>query len=79
LHGKATANPNEPYTNESPNNDLPELQQSIAALPMPSWQQIAASAPVSMVPTDSFESRWSGLQKAEAALAFNARWALDSK
>jgi hypothetical protein len=35
-----------------------------------------------MVPTehaDSFEGRWSGLQKAEEGLAFNARWALDSQ
>ena len=45
-----------------------------------SAQQEAASATVSVVPTeaaDFFESRWSGLQKAEAGLAFNARWALD--
>ena len=34
----ASANPNEPYTNESPKNDLPEMQQSIAALSMPSWK-----------------------------------------
>jgi hypothetical protein len=37
---------------------------------------------VSMVPTEvpgSFESRWSGLQKVEAGLAFNARWALESQ
>jgi hypothetical protein len=76
----ASANPNEPYTNESPKNDLPEMQQSIAALSTPSWQQVAPSAPVSMVPsepTDSFESRWSGLQRAEAGLPFNDRWALD--
>jgi murein L,D-transpeptidase YafK len=76
----ASANPNEPYTNESPKNDLPEMHQSIAALSMPSWQQVAPSAPVSMVPsepTDSFESRWSGLQRAEAGLPFNDRWALD--
>ncbi len=76
----ASANPNEPYTNESPNNDLPEMQQAIAALSTPSWQQVAPSAPASMVPsepTDSFESRWSGLQRAEAGLPFNDRWALD--
>jgi hypothetical protein len=78
----ASANPDEPYTNESPKNDLPEPQQSIAALPMPSWQQIAASAPLSIVPTeptDSFESRWGGLQRAEAGLPFTDRWALDPK
>ena len=74
----ASADPNEPYTNEWPKNDLPELQHLIAA-PMPFWQQIAASAPVSMLPIDSFESRWGGLQKADAGLPFNARWALDSK
>jgi hypothetical protein len=78
----ASANPDEPYTNESPKNDLPEPQQSIAALPMPSWQQIAASAPLSIVPTeptDSFESRWGGLQRAEVGLPFADRWALDAK
>ena len=74
----ASADPNEPYTNEWPKNELPELQHLIAA-PMPFWQQIAASAPVSMLPIDSFESRWGGLQKADAGLPFNARWALDSK
>jgi murein L,D-transpeptidase YafK len=78
----ASANPNEPYTNESPKNDRSEIQQTLAALPMPSWQQTAASATVSIVttePADSFESRWSGLQKAETGVAFNARWAPDSK
>jgi hypothetical protein len=77
----ASATPNEPYTNESPWNDVPEMQQTVAALAM-SAQQEAASATVSMVPTDptdSFESRWGGLQKAEPGLAFNARWALDSQ
>jgi hypothetical protein len=76
----ASATPNEPYTNESPWNDVPEMQQTVAAQPM-SPRQEAASATVSVVPTepaDSFESRWSGLQKAETGLAFNARWALDS-
>ena len=71
----ASATPNEPYTNASP-NDVSEMQQTVAAL------QEAASATVSMVPTepaDSFESRWNGLQKAEARLAFDARWALDSQ
>jgi murein L,D-transpeptidase YafK len=77
----ASADSNEPYPNEWPKNDLPELQHLIAAVPMPSWQQIAASAPVSMLPieaTDSFESRWGGSQKADADIPFNARWALDS-
>jgi hypothetical protein len=74
----ASADSNEPY----PKNDLSELQHLNAAVPMPSWQQIAASAPVSMLPiepTDSFESRWGGSQKADADIPFNARWALDSK
>ena len=78
----ASANPNEPYTNESPKNGRSEIQQTLAVLPMPSWQQTAASATVSIVttePADSFESRWSGLQKAETGVAFNARWPLDSK
>jgi hypothetical protein len=73
----ASATPNEPYTNDSLKNDIP-----VAAVPVSPPQQEAASAPVSMAPTesaDSFESRWSGLQKAEAGLAFNARWALDSQ
>ena len=77
----ASAIPNEPYTNEAAKNDVPEKQQTVAALPM-SPQQEAASAAVSMVPTepaDSFESRWNGSQKAEAGLAFDARWALDSQ
>ena len=77
----ASANPNEPYTNESPKNDLLELQRVIAALPMSSGQQVAASAQVSIVPTEptnSFESRWGGLQRAEAGLPFNDRWALDA-
>jgi hypothetical protein len=76
----ASATPNEPYTNESP-NDVPEMQQTFAVLPM-SPQQEAASATVSMLPTEpaaSFESRWNGLQKAEAGLAFDARWALGSQ
>jgi hypothetical protein len=76
----ASATPNEPYANELPNG--PEMQQTVAALPMSPPQQEAASATVSMVPAepaDSFESRWSGLQKAEAGLAFDARWALDSQ
>ena len=62
-------------------NDVPEMRQTVAALPMSS-QQEAASATVSMAPTeaaDFFESRWNGLQKAEAGLAFHARWALDSQ
>ena len=77
----ASATPNEPYTNESPKNDVPEMQQTVAALPMSPPQQEVPSATMSMVPTgsaDFFESR-SGLQKAEAGLAFNARWALDSQ
>ena len=41
-----------PYTSEWPKNDLPELQHLIAAVPMPSWQQIAASAPVSLLPLE---------------------------
>jgi hypothetical protein len=46
------------------------MQQTIAPLPMP---------PPQREPADSFESRWGGLQKVEAGLAFNARWALDSQ
>ena len=77
----ASATPNEPYTNESPWNDVPEMQQTVAALAM-SAQQEAASATVSMVPTDptdSFESRWSALQKSETSVEFKDRWALGSQ
>jgi hypothetical protein len=77
----ASATPSEPYTNDSTKNDVPEMQQTVAALPM-SAQQEAASATMNMVPiepADSFESRWNGLQKAETGLAFNARWALDTQ
>ena len=59
-----------------------EMQEVFAQLPMPLPQQEAASTIVSIQPrepTDSFENRWGGLQKAEAGLAFNARWALDSQ
>jgi murein L,D-transpeptidase YafK len=73
AYAVASATPNELYISESANN--------AAAMPMPP-QQEAASATLSMLPTepvDSFESRWTGLQKAEASLAFNARWALDSE
>ena len=70
VYTVASATPSEPYTNESANNDVPEMQQTIAPLPMPPPQQ---------EPADSFESRWGGLQKVEAGLAFNARWALDSQ
>ena len=78
----ASATPNEPYTNESPKNEVPEMQQTVAALPMSPPQQEVPSATMSMAPIESansFESRWSGLQKGEAGLAFNARWALDSQ
>jgi murein L,D-transpeptidase YafK len=72
----------EPNMNELAKKDLPQTQQTVAALPMPSPQQEAASTAVSVALTaaaDSFESRWSGLQKAEAGLPFNARWALTSQ
>jgi hypothetical protein len=77
----ASANPNELFANDPPRNDLSEVQP-IAALQMPSWQQIPASVPETMGPpgpADSFESRWTGLQKAEASLSFGARWALDAQ
>ena len=76
----ASANPDEPYTNELPKNDLPQMQQTVAELAMSSQQQEARFGH-SEHGTDRagrlFESRWSGLQKAEAGLPFNARWALD--
>ena len=78
----ASATLNEPHTNESPKNEVPEMQQTVAALPMSPQHQEVPSVTMSMVPAesaDSFESRWSGMQKAEAGLAFNARWALDSQ
>ena len=66
----ASATPSELYANELAKNDVPEMEQTIAPLPMPRSQQ---------EPADFFESRWGGLQKVEAGLAFNARWALDSQ
>jgi hypothetical protein len=59
-----------------------EMQEVFAQLPLPLPQQEAASTTVGVKPiepTDSFENRWGGLQKAEAGLAFNARWFLDSQ
>jgi hypothetical protein len=58
------------------------MQEVFAQLPMSLPQQEVASTIVSIQPTeptDSFENRWGGLQKAEARLAFNARWVLDSQ
>ena len=85
----ASASPDEPYRNDSAKTDVPEMQETPTALPEFLAQQQAASAlarpndsTVSMVPTEvpgSFESRWSGLQKVEAGIAFNARWALGSQ
>ena len=78
----ASAAPSELYTNESAKNDVPEMQQTVAAPPMSPPQQQATSTTVSLPPTepaDSFDGRWSGLQEVEAGLAFNARWALDSQ
>jgi hypothetical protein len=74
----ASAAPSEPYTNESAKNDVPEMQQTVAALPMSPPPQQAASTTVSE-PADSFDGRWGGLQEVEAGLAFNVRWALDSQ
>ena len=59
-----------PASSKSAKNDAPEMEQTIAPLPMPPPQQ---------EPADSFESRWGELQKVEAGLAFNARWALNSQ
>jgi hypothetical protein len=78
----ASANPDEPYAIESAKNDQPEMQQAIAGLWMMPQHQAPASAILSILPSepaDSFEERWTGLQRAEPALPFNARWALDSK
>jgi hypothetical protein len=74
----ASAAPSELYTNESAKNDVPEMQQTVAALPMSPPRQRAASTTVSEA-ADSFDGRWGGLQEAEAGLAFNVRWALDSQ
>ena len=65
----ASANFNELYANDPPRNDLPEVQP-IAALQMPSWQQIAASVPESIAspgPADSFEGRWSECKRRRQA------------
>jgi murein L,D-transpeptidase YafK len=83
------ADPSEPPKNESGKNDAPETQQTVAALPKPSPRQEVDSASSPRIdntvsalatgPMDSFESRWSGLQRSEPRVEFNARWALDSK
>ena len=82
AYAVATANPDEPYTIESPKYDLPQMQQAVAELGMSS---AAASTRFSHTEHGTaragrlFDSRWSGLEKAEPGLPFNARWALDSK
>ena len=89
VYTVASASPDEPYRNDLAKTDVPEMQETPTALPEFLAQQQAASAlarpndsTVSMVPTEvpgSFESRWSGLQKVEAGIAFNARWAPKSQ
>ena len=89
VYSVASANSGEAYKNESAKSDVLEMHRPVAALPVSSQPQEATSASstrsdskVSTVPpepADSFDSRWHGLQQAEASLAFNARWALDSK
>jgi hypothetical protein len=74
------ADPSEPPKNESAKNDAPEPQKTVAAQPEPLPQQEADSAlspgsdnTVSALPTgraDSFESRWSGLQKSDLGAGF---------
>ena len=78
----ASANPEEPYAIESAKNDLPAMKQAVAPLWMMPQQQAPASAMLNMIPSepaDSFENRWTGLQRAEPGLPFKARWALDSQ
>ena len=79
----------EPPKNELAKNDAPEPQQTAAAQPKPVPQQEANAAPppasdntVSApptVPADTFDGRWSGLQKSESRVEFKFRWALGSR
>ena len=88
VYSVASANSGEAYKNESAKSDVLEMHRPVTALPMSSQPQEATSASstrsdskvaVPPEPANSFDSRWHGLQQAEASLAFNARWALDSK
>jgi hypothetical protein len=81
---------NESVKNDAPNNDTPnsEPQQTAAVQLKPVLRQEANAAPptasddtVSAPPTmpvESFDSRWSGLQKSETSVDFKYRWALVS-
>ena len=81
--------PVRPYKNESAKSDVLEMQQTVAEQPKSVLLQVVNAAwslesdnAVSSLPrepTESFESRWSGLQRSESGVEFNARWALDSQ
>ena len=89
IYTVSRADPREPPKNEPTENDASELQQTVAAQPKSVLQQVANAAwspesdnTVSALPTEpteSFESRWSGLQRSESGVEFSARWALDSQ
>ena len=76
----ASANPNELYANDPPGNDLSEVQP-IAALQMPSWQQIAASVPESIAspgPADFLKAAGSDCKRRRQAFhsMLVGRWTL---
>ena len=76
--------------NDVPNNNMPnsEPHQTTAVQLKPGRQREANAAALTpsddtvsvppTMPVESFNSRWSGLQKSETSVEFKYRWALDS-
>ena len=89
VYAVADATSSGPYKNEPAKSDVLEMQQTVAGQPKSVLLQVVNAAwslesdnAVSSLPTEpteSFESRWSGLQRSESGVEFNARWALDSQ
>jgi hypothetical protein len=89
VYAVADATSSGPYKNESAKSDILEMQQTVAGQPKSVLLQVVNAAwslesdnAVSSLPTEpteSFESRWSGLQRSASGVEFNARWALDSQ
>ena len=89
VYAVADATSSRPYKNESAKSDVLEMQQTVAEQPKSVLLQVVNAAwslesdnAVSSLrdePTESFESRWSALQRSESSVEFNARWALDSQ
>ena len=77
IYAVTGADPSEPPKNEPTENDAFELQQTVATQPTPDSENTVSALPTE--PIESFESRWSGLQRSESGVEFSARWALDSQ